>query len=238
MSSKKLAYLFMVLIVCGFVVAGTAHGQSSSVFNIEGTIENNDGTPAAGLAVSGERISLTDADPDADPVETTTEDDGSYKVLFIGGVPLRGFGPEINVGEQIEITVSDGGVVVHSETVTVTAAHIESAFAGTTVNITLTDFDVEAAPDELLADGTSTAKITVTAGAGVTETPTISVDKGTLGDITDEGDGVYTATYTAPSLVITFPPIDIARITATLASTGQSADTVITLLPVPTTVDS
>ena len=85
MSSKKLVYLFMASIVCGFMVAGTAHGQSSSIFNIEGTIENSDGTPAAGLTVKGERISLTDADPDADPVEVTTGDDGSYKkLLFIG----------------------------------------------------------------------------------------------------------------------------------------------------------
>ena len=231
MSSKKLAYLFMVSIVCGFVVAGTAHGQSSSFFNIEGTIENSDGTPAAGLAVKGERISLTGADP----VETITGDDGSYKLLFIGlPIPLPGFAPEINVGEQIEITVSDGGTVVHSEVHTVTAAEIEAAFAGTTINITLTDINVKADPSELYADGTSNSTIKVTVGGGVTEKPTITVDKGTLGDITDEGDGVYTATYTAPSLVLTIP--DIARISATLASTGQSDSTVIALLPVPTTV--
>ena len=233
MSSKKLVYLFMASIVCGFMVAGTAHGQSSSIFNIEGTIENSDGTPAAGLAVSGERITLTGVEPE----QIITGDDGSYKLLFIGlPIPLPGFAPEINVGEQIEITVSDGGVVVHSETVTVTAAHIEAAFTGTTIDITLTDFDVEAAPDELLADGTSTSEITVTVGAGVTETPTVSADKGTVSTLTSQGNGVYTATYTAPSLVITFPPVDIARITATLASTGKSDSTVITLLPVPTTV--
>ena len=240
MSSKKLVYLFMASIVCGFMVAGTAHGQSSGNFNIEGTIENNDGTPAAELAVKGARISLTDVGPEQTIEQTITGDDGSYKLDFIGidglPFPLPGIGPRINVGEQIEITVSDGGVVVHSEILTVTAAHIEAALAGTTIDITLTELDVTADPDELHADGTSTAKITVTVGGGVTETPTISVDKGTLGDITDEGDGVYTATYTAPSLVITFPPIDIARITATLASTGQSDSTVITLLPVPTTV--
>ena len=176
MSSKKLVYLFMASIVCGFMVAGTAHGQSSSIFNIEGTIENNDGTPAAGLAVKGAR-SLTDADP----VETITGDDGSYKLGFIGfdGLPIPGFGPEINVGEQIEITVSDGGVVVHSEILTVTAAHIEAALAGTTIDITLTELDVTADPDELHADGTSTSEIKVTVGGGVTETPTISADKGT-----------------------------------------------------------
>ena len=66
MSSKKLVYLFMASIVCGFMVAGTAHGQSSSIFNIEGTIENSDGTPAAGLAVSGERITLTGVEPEQD----------------------------------------------------------------------------------------------------------------------------------------------------------------------------
>ena len=234
MSSKKLVYLFTVLIVCGLIAGGTAHGQSSSTFNIEGTVTNSDGERAAGLAVSGERITLTGVESE----QTITGDDGSYKLLFIGlPIPLPGFAPEISVGEQIEITVKDGSTVVHSETVAVTAAHIEAAFAGTTVDIMLTDFDVEADMDELLADGTSTATITVTVGAGVTETPTLSADKGTVSALTPQGNGEYTATYTAPSLVITFPPVDIARITATLASTGQSASTAITLLPVPTTVE-
>ena len=230
MSSKKLVYLFAVLIVCGLLVGGTAQGQSTSNFNIGGTVTNSDGTSAAGLTVKGERISLTDVDPEED----ITGDDGSYDLLFIGiSIPLPGFAPEISVGEQIEITVLDGGTVVHTETYTITAAEIE---AGTTINITLTDFAVEASPTELYADGTSTSKITVTVGAGVTEAPSVSADKGTVGALTDEGNGVYTATYTAPSLVITFPPVDIARVTATLASTGQSANAVITLLPVPTTV--
>ena len=234
MSSKKLVYLFTVLIVCGLIAGGTAHGQSSSTFNIEGTVTNSDGERAAGLAVSGERITLTGVESE----QTITGNDGSYKLLFIGlPIPLPGFAPEISVGEQIEITVKDGSTVVHSETVAVTAAHIEAAFAGTTVDIMLTDFDVAADMDELLADGTSTATITVTVEAGVTETPTLSADKGTVSALTPQGNGEYTATYTAPSLVITFPPVDIARITATLASTGQSASTAITLLPVPTTVE-
>ena len=237
MSSKKLAYLFMVSIVCGFVVAGTAHGQSVTSFNIGGTVTNSDGDPVTGAVVRFERISLTDVEAE----EVLTGTDGSYKRILIGLPPALvsfiGGSPEISAGEEIRITVLDDGTAVHTEVHTVTVAEVTAFPAGTTINITLIDFDVAANPDELPADGTSTATITVTAGAGVTETPTISVDKGTLGDITDEGDGVYTATYTAPSLVITFPPIDIARITATLASTGQSADTVITLLPVPTTVE-
>ncbi len=234
MSSKKLVYLFTVLIVCGLIAGGTAHGQSSSTFNIEGTVTNSDGTPAAGLVVSGERITLTGAEPE----QAITGDDGSYKLLFIGlPIPLPGFAPEITVGEQIAIAVSDGSTVVHTETVTVTAAHIEAAFAGTTIDITLTEFDVAADPNELPADGTSTATITVTVAAGVTETPTVSADKGTVSALTSQGNGEYTATYTAPSLVITFPPIDVAQITATLASTGQTATTVITLTPVPTTVE-
>ena len=234
MSSKKLVYLFTALIVCGLIVGGTAHGQSSSTFNIEGTVTNSDGTPADGLTVTGARISLTDVDPES----TITGDDGSYKLLFIGlPIPLPGFAPEINVGEQIEVTVTDGSTVVHTETVTVTAAHIEAALAGTTVNITLTEFGVESNPTELPADGTSTATITVTTGPGVTEMPTISAAKGTVSALTSSGDGEYTATYTAPSLVITFPPVDTDRITATLASTGQTASTVITLMPVPTKVE-
>ena len=235
MSSKKLVYLFTALIVCGLIAGGTAHGQSSSTFNIEGTVTNSDGTPAVGLTVTGDRISLTDVDPES----TITGDDGSYKLLFIGlPIPLPGFAPEISVGEQIQITVSDGGTVVHTESpVRITAAHLGAAPPGTTVNITLIEFGVKADPSELPADGTSTAAITVTTGADVTETPTISAAKGTVSDLTSSGDGEYTATYTAPSLVITFPPVDTDRITATLASTGQTASTVITLMPVPTTVE-
>ena len=236
MSSKKLVYLFTVLIVCGLIAGGTAHGQSSSTFNIGGTVTNSDGDPVTGAVVRFERISLTDVEAE----EVLTGTDGSYKHNLIGLpaalVSFIGGAPEISAGEEIRITVLDGGTAVHTEVHTVTVAEIEAAFAGTTINITLTDFDVAANPSELPADGTSTATITVTVGAGVTETPTISADKGTVSALTSQGNGVYTATYTAPSLVITFPPVDIARITATLASTGQTTSAVITLLPVPTTV--
>ena len=236
MSSKKLVYLFTVLIVCGLIAGGTAHGQSVTSFNIGGTVTNSDGDPVTGAVVRFERISLTDVE--AEKVLTGT--DGSYKHSLIGLpaglVSFIGGAPEISAGEEIRITVLDGGTAVHTEVHTVTVAEVTALPAGTTIDITLTDFAVEANPSELPADGTSTATITVTVGAGVTEAPTLSADKGTVSALTSQGNGVYTATYTAPSLVITFPPVDIGRITATLASTGQTTNAVITLLPVPTTV--
>ena len=167
MSSKKLVYLFTALIVCGLIAGGTAHGQSTSSLSIEGTVENSDGTPAVGVTVKAERISLTDVDPE----EAITGADGSYKLLFIGlPIPLPGFAPEISVEEKIAITVIDGGTVVHTQTHTVTAAEIEDS-AIAVRPITLTDFSVEADPNKLPADGTSTTAITVTVGGGVTEQP-------------------------------------------------------------------
>ena len=107
-----------------------------------------------------------------------------------------------------------------------------------TLNIRIADISVDAEPSELQADGAMTAAITVEVGgaAGIGDTITINAPtKGSVGDVTDVGGGVYTATYAAPlDRGIAFP--ETVQITANSANLGRSASTLITLLPIPVTV--
>ena len=91
---------------------------------------------------------------------------------------------------------------------------------------------------QLPADGESTAEITVSIESGdgpvIGDTVTITTDMGSVGEITDNGDGTYTAVYTAPALVINEPTTD--TITVASDETGDSATGTITLQPVPTVI--
>ena len=238
MSSKKFVYLLMmVVIVCGFIASDAAHGQSKDFIIFEGTITKSDGTSVAGLVLKAVRIEHG-TEGDLLVQQITLGADGKYKLTFaafpFSAPPI----PKIAVNEQIEFSVSDGGTIVHSERYTVTAADLGNAVPLVMLDIALADISVKAAPSELEADGAMTATITVEVGgtAGIGDTVTLSVQQGTV-DATavDAGNGVYTATYTAPRrLDIAFPLTD--QITATSANLGRSASTFITLLPVPTTV--
>jgi hypothetical protein len=88
-----------------------------------------------------------------------------------------------------------------------------------------------AAPDRIVADGVSTSTITVllrdAQGAPLSSgghQVALNTTRGTLGSVTDEGDGTYTATLTAPTRVGT------ASITGTVdgAPIGGSATVVLT----------
>ena len=78
MSSKRLAYLLTVLIVCGFIATGTAQGQTFGTVLIGGTITNPDGTPAAGLEVRAETVPFA---PDILASLTfTSRNDGTFSI--------------------------------------------------------------------------------------------------------------------------------------------------------------
>ena len=51
MSSKRLVYLLMVLIVCGSVAGGIAYGQSTNSVTFQGTVLI-DGNPAPGITIT------------------------------------------------------------------------------------------------------------------------------------------------------------------------------------------
>ena len=226
MSSKKFVSLFMVLAVFGVIAGSAAYGQSTISFTIEGTVMEADGTPAPGLRVAADSF-----------IPFTTRDDGSYGLAFFD--PFGG--GKVAVGDTIQITVTDAGTVVGRATYTATATDIpaDDAPAKVTLDITIgAGVDVASSEAQLPADGTSTSTITITvmeSGAGVTgDTVTVTADKGTVGPVTEVGNGDYIATYTAPRLILVVP--DVAQITANSAAIGESGNVAIALTPVPTTV--
>ena len=231
MSSKKFVYLFIAAIVCGFMVGDTAYGQGIGALTTQGTVTNPDGTPAAGLTIRGD----VDGATLSIEVTATSAADGSYKLVLIS------FGNEITAGDVVTLTVSDSAQnIVGTASYIVTAADLP---APSIVDIDIAlpapkEIKVEADPLELPADGTSTSTITVTVrdgGEGVTgDTVSVSTDNGTVdATATEVGNGVYTATYTAPP---TLPFIPVAQINVSSANTDQSTSTAILLIPVPTMV--
>ena len=228
MSSKKFVSLFMVLAVFGVIAGSAAYGQSTINFIIEGTVTDADGTPAPGLRVQADGF-----------VSFTTRADGTYGLAFLD--PFGG--GRVTVGDAIQVSVSEAGTVVGRATYNVTAVDIpaDDAVVKVTLDITIgAGVDVASSEAQLPADGTSTATITITvmeSGAGVTGdtvTVTVTPGKGTVGAVTEVGNGEYTATYTAPRLILTAD--DAAQITANSTTTGESGNLSITLKPVPTTV--
>ena len=211
MSSKKFVYLFMVAVVCGLIAGGTAYGQSTSSFSFEGTVLDADGTSAGGgLVVQVDGFSF---------VSFTTRADGTYGLVFLDFT-----GRKIAVGDVIQISVTDDGTEVASESYTVTANVLTTDNQPVKVNLDINlgaSVDVESSESELPADSTSTSTITITVmkdGTGVTgDTITLSVDNGIVdATATEVGNGVYTATYTSGTTA------GNATITATVTQAGGS----------------
>ena len=230
MSSKKFVYLLMmVAIVCGFMASEAAYGQSTGSITIKGTVMEADGTPAPGYAISGETVP---ANPAFNFVSNPSRADGTYDLVafsFAGG--------QLSVGDRVKVTATDAQGSAVSVTYTLTANDV----TGGTVTLDIvvgTRISVESSEAELPADGKSTSTLTITvfeAGVGVTgDTVTLSVDHGIVSAATEVGNGVYTATYTAPS---TLPsPVPVASISIASATTGLSSKASVLLTPVPTTV--
>ena len=231
MSSKKFVYLLMtVAIVCGFIASDTAYGQSkSSNLVVKGTVWNADDTPATGHTVAGEitGASVLDVSPGS------TGPDGSYQYAFIS------LGNEITAGDIVTLTVSDSAQnVVGIKEYTVKAEDLPPPSI-VELDISLAGLSVELEKSEVPADGISTSQITVTVeedGSPVTgDTVTISADRGSVSTTADNGDGTYSATYTAPSLALTAPMDD--EISVRSDQLDQEKTTSISLTVVPTTVD-
>ena len=237
MSSKKFVYLVMtVAIVCGLIAGSTAHGQSTGVLSIDGNVLDADGNPAPVHKISGEFVPAKTGSQFID----TPRPDGSFSLAFFG-LNIGGPSPKVSVGDVIKITAEDAdenplGSVTH----TVTAEDVAtSSIKG--LNIDLSGFTVQAVPPSIPAHDSNTSTITVTVregGEGVTGDTislSLSADKGAVdATATEVGDGVYTATYTAPSLVLIGP--ETAEISVSSEATGLKKSVLILLTPVPTTV--
>ena len=232
MSSKQLVYLVMVLIVCGSVAGGIAHGQSTGNVTFKGTVLIDD-NPAPGITITGANSAgISGLIPSVE-----SREDGSYVYGWIS------FSGVVSAGDTFTFTLTDSeGNSQETAPYTLTAADTAVPF---TVDLDLVPvsagISVQSALSALPADGTSTSTITAmvrddSGNPAAGDTVTISADagKGTVGATTDNGDGTYTATYTAPSLALAAD--DTVQISAASAQLGETAMTSITLTPVPTTV--
>ena len=229
MSSKQLVYLLMVLVVCCSVAGGIAHGQSGNV-TFKGTVLIDD-SPAPGITITAENS----AGVAGLVASVESREDGSYVYGWIN------FTAVVNAGDTFTFTLTDSeGNSQETAPYTLTAADIAVPF---TVDLDLVPVSagitVQSGLSALPADGTSTSTITAmvrddSGNPAAGDTVTISADKGTVGATTDNGDGTYTATYTAPSLALAAS--DTAQISAASAQLGETAMTSITLTPIPTTV--
>ena len=230
MSSKQLVYLLMVLVVCCSVAGGIAHGQSTGTVTFKGTVLIDD-NPAPGITITGENSAGI-----AGLIRSVeSRDDGSYLYGWIS------FSGVVSAGDTFTFTLTDSeGDSQETAPYTLTAVDTAVPF---TVDLDLVPVSagitVQSALSAIPADGTSTSTITAmvrddSGNPAAGDTVTISADKGTVGATTDNGDGTYSATYTAPSLALT--AADTVQISAESTQLGETATTSITLTSVPTTV--
>ena len=188
------------------------------------------------LAVDPTRV---DADGSSTATATATVLDGFDNPLPGQTVTFTADDPDVTVGD-----VTDEGDGTYSATVTAsTTAHevtltATSGEATDTATLTLTavatSVDVDVAPTSVPADGSSTATVIVTvldAGeaplSGATVTLTADDPGVAVGDVTDEGDGTYSATVTASTTV--------HDVTLTAAAGGVEGSATLTLTALPTT---
>ena len=218
-------FLCFVALSLGLMTAASeiVHAQSTQTFTLSGTVTDKDGAAVAGFSMEASGF----------PTKFTTRADGSYVLVFFPST-IR----EISVGDAITITVKDRGEVAAVVTYTVTAADIPAIPPGAIVDIRLSGLDINVSPTTLPADGMSTATITVNivvGGEAVSgDSVTITPEQGTVGDVTDNGDGTYTATYTAPELVLTDSTMDTITIEST--TTGETSTATVIVKAVPTQV--
>ena len=225
-------YLCLVALTSGLMVgaAGSVEAQTTRTFILHGTVTDNDGGVLEGYTVK--------APYDASDLatEAKTGPSGEYRIvynaIFASAV--------IGVGDAIEITVEDPDEqIVARKSYTVTLADIDrEPLSGVEINIQLSGLNAELDPSQLPADGVSTTTITVSVdsgGAPVTDDMvTITAEQGSVGEVTNNEDGTYTAEYTAPALVLTESLMD--TITVTSGTTGDTTTTVVTLAVVPTVI--
>ena len=237
MSSKKLAYLLTVLMVCGLIAGGTAYGQQQTfgTLLISGTVTNPDGTAAAGLEVKAETVPAVSV---LKPWTATSRNDGTFTIASERGAA------QISAGDMIKLTVTNADRNTVGEMSLTIEENANTTFAGNTViikniNIQLRDsgIDVKLEPRAPHGNGTeSTITVTVVdEGTGVTgDEITITADIGAVGDVTEVGNGEYTATYTSPPIPGNLPAS--LTITARSVKTGLEGSLTAAVLPPRTIV--
>lgn len=217
-----------------FEYGGVSAGETTVEF-ISGAPSPDTSTIAAdpltiiadGLATSA--ITVTLLDPFGNPITT-----GAAEVTM--STTAGTLGAVTNNADGTYSAILTSATVAGAATVSFT---VDGATATATVDVAFgagvasaTTSEISATPTSLTADGGSKSVVTVTLrdanGNALTTggaTVTIAGTLGTVGTVTDNGDGTYTADFTAGTLIGT------AALTFTVAGTPATAQATIQLVP-------
>jgi len=215
--------LLNFLLLISLLVALEVH--ASDIFVVSGKVLKADGSSAQdGLLVTAENTRTGVVGTG----KTGKFGPGVYSATIFNPFKLE---LKTKAGDSLKITVKDGErtlgelghVVTESEVRNLVAENIDIQIDGVLLS-------AEIKPTSLLGDGESQATIIATVadsiGQVVTDdTITIIPTLGKVGVVTNNGDGTYTAVYTAPS--ITKDKVDDV---ITVASTKLGADTTLSVM--------
>ena len=202
------------------VATGTVTATTGSLSGTSGTITTVPGAASAATSTVAASPTSIAADGSATSSLTVQLKDANGNDLASGGATVTFLAPGAGLGSIGSVTDEGDGTYSATYTAGTTASSvtITPRLSGTnftnTTSVTLTPgaasaatSTVAASPTSLAADGSATSTLTVQlkdangndlASGGATVTFLApGAGLGSIGSVTDEGDGTYTATYTA-----------------------------------------
>ncbi|ACQ81027.1 Ig domain protein group 1 domain protein [Beutenbergia cavernae DSM 12333] len=232
------------------LTAGTTTGPATVTFTVNGatsastaTVLHTPGPADAGASTIAAAPTSVTADGTATSRVTVTLQDAYGNPLEAGGdtvtvaTDLGGLGSVLDNGDGTYTAFLTSAL---AGTATLTYTVNGAAGAGTaTVDFVAGAADpatstIAADPESITADGVSTSTITVTlldaGGNPLTaggDTVTIETTNGTMSDVTDNGDGTYTATLTST------PAVGTATVSFTVNGADAAATTDVELVAGP-----
>ena len=214
--------------------AGPASAVASTVSASPGSVTADGATPstitvtlkdAHNNLVSGKTVTLAKTSGAGTPVITTIQ--GTSSASGVATFSVTSTRAALDVFTATDST--DGVTVAQTAGVTFTAGAPSAAYSA-----------ISPATASKAPDGVSTQVITVqardvndnnlSAGGG---TVVFSATAGTMGSVTDHGDGTYTATWTAPSSAGTGSATVTATLNGAAVGTAVGASSCVILLPFP-----
>ena len=237
---KQGRFCFLLLVtLISTLLPQAGQTQETDSFTLKGEVKDAEGIAAgAGYKVETDNISANERLGSkvkwlAEPI-TETREDSTFTTSF-----LDIFGPNrTKVGDQIVITVTEKATnkIKGKKTYTVTVADVDAMEAS--VEVMLSGITTTFVPAEVLADGKSTSAITISVQDEgepvIDDTLALTVAEGAVGDVINNGDGTYSAVYTAPSLKVSGTKAAAVSIKST--KLDQEISESLTLKEVPTIV--
>ena len=224
-------------------LTGSINGTRSGISVSSATVDTNTSTLAASPTsvtaddTSTSTITAVLRDAFGNPVAGK-----SVSLALIGGgaSTIAGSPATTDAGGVAQFSVKDGTAETQTYRVTDTT---DSAVVSQTADVAFTPgtgststSTISVAPGSIVADGSSTATVTVrlkdSLGNNLTSsggTVGLSTTAGSLSLVTDNGDGTYTATLTSPTTA------GNASITGTLNGIGLATSAAVSLVPGPAT---